>query len=89
MASGKQMDRPNGGFRRGYSQDRTETQQATTVRSQPENQEEDWSVPTNIERRENETERWEITQPPPPNVPPLWMIDYLQTGVVQAPLERE
>ena len=26
-------------------------------------------MPTNIERRENETERHEITQPPPPNVP--------------------
>ena len=65
------MDRPNGGFGRGYSQgNRTETQQATTDRSQPERQEEDWSVPANKERRENETERCEITQPPPPNVPP-------------------
>ena len=33
------MDRPNGGFRRGYSQgNRTETQQATTDRSQPDRQ---------------------------------------------------
>ena len=63
------MDRPNGGFGRGYSQDiRTEIPQTTTA--QPERQEENWSVPANVERRENETERCEITQPPPPNVPP-------------------
>ena len=77
------MDRPNGGFRRGYSQGNgMETQQVTTDRSQPERQEEVWSVPTNVERRENETERHEIMQPPPPNVLPLWMIGYLQIGVV-------
>ena len=27
-------------------------------------------MPANIERRENETERLEISQAPPPNVPP-------------------
>ena len=66
------MNRPNRGFGRGYSQgNRTETQQATTDRSQPNRQEEDWSVPDNMERRENEIERHEIIQPPPPsNVPP-------------------
>ena len=65
------MDRPNGGFRRGYSQGNgTETQQATTDRSQPDRQEEDWSMPTNVERRENEIERHETSQAPPPNVPP-------------------
>ena len=65
------MDRPNGGFRRGYSQgNRVETQQATTDRSQPNRQEEDWSMPTNVERRENEIERHETSQAPPPNVPP-------------------
>ena len=51
------MDRPNGGFGRGYSQGNgVETQQATTDRSQPDRQEEVWSVPANVERRENETE---------------------------------
>ena len=35
----------------------TEAQQVTTDRSQPDRQEEDWSVPANVERRENETER--------------------------------
>ena len=65
------MDRPNGGFRRGYSQgNRIETQQATTDRLQLDRQE-DWSVPANMERQENETESHEITQPPPPpNIPP-------------------
>ena len=54
----RQMDRPNGGFRRGYSQgNRMEPQQATTDRSQPDRQEEDWSMPTNVERRENEIQR--------------------------------
>ena len=65
------MDRPNAGFGRGYSQgNRTETQQATTDRTQPARQEEDWSVPATVERRESDTERHGITQPPPPNVPP-------------------
>ena len=64
------MDRPNGGFRRGYSQgDGTEPQQATTDGSQPDRQEEDWSMPTNVERRENEIERHETSQAPPPYVP--------------------
>ena len=59
-------------FRRGYSQGNgVEAQQVPTDRSQPDRQEEDWSVPANIERRENETERHEILQVPPPNVPPL------------------
>ena len=63
------MDRPNGGFERGYSQDiRTEIPQTTTA--QPERQEENWSVPANVERRENETERHETSQAPPPDIPP-------------------
>ena len=66
------MDRPNGGFGRGFSHDNgTEVQQALTGRSQPDRQEEDWSVPTNVEKRENDTERWEASHAPPPNVPPL------------------
>ena len=62
------MDRHNGGFGRGYSQDiRPEIPQATTA--QPERQEKNWSVPANIERRED-TERCETSQVPPPNIPP-------------------
>ena len=34
-----------------------EVQQAPIDRSQPDRQGEDWSMPTNIERRENEIER--------------------------------
>ena len=65
------MDRPNRGFRRGFSQGNgIEVQQTPTDRSQPGRQEEDWSMPTNIERRENEIERHETSQAPPTNVPP-------------------
>ena len=64
------MDRPNGGFRRGYSQgNNIRTQQAPTDRPQPDRQEEDWSSPTNVERKED-TERHQTSQVPPPNVPP-------------------
>ena len=84
------MDRPNGGFRRGYSQGNgMETQQATTDRSQPDRQEEDWSMPANIERRENEIERHETSQAPPPNVP-YPMDDRLFTdwSSIDSPRER-
>ena len=61
----RQRERPNGGFRRGYSQVNSKrTQQAPTDR-----QEEYWSSPTNVERRED-TERHQTSQVPPPNVPP-------------------
>ena len=64
------MDRPNGGFGRGYSQGNgVGAQQAPTDRSQPDRQEEDWSIPSNVERRED-TERCETSQGSPPNIPP-------------------
>ena len=44
-------------------------QQAPTDRLQSDRQEEDWSMPANVERRED-TERHETSQVPPPNVPP-------------------
>ena len=85
------MDRPNGGFGRGFSQGNgIEVQQASTDRSQPDRQGEDWSMPTNVERRENEIERHETTQaPPPPNVPPP-MKDRLFTdwSSIDSPRER-
>ena len=47
------MNRPNGGFGRGFScGNGIEVQQAPTGRTQPNRQEEDWSMPTNVERRE-------------------------------------
>ena len=65
------MDRLNGGFGRGFSHgDGIEVQQAPTGRTQSDRQEEDWSTPTNVERRENDTERQETPRDPPPPVPP-------------------
>ena len=65
------MDRPNGGFGRGFSHgNRIEVQQTPTGRTQPDRQEEDWSMPTNVERTENDTERHETSGgPPPPDAP--------------------
>ena len=86
----RQMDRPNGGFGRGYFQGNgKETQQTTTDRSQPNRQEEDWSMPTNVERRKNETERHETSQAPPPNVPPP-MDDrlFMDWSSIDSPRER-
>ena len=85
------MDRPNGGFGRGFSQGNgIEVQQAPTDRSQPDRQGEDWSMPTNIEIRENEIERCETSPAPPPNVPPP-MEDRLFTDWSgnNSPRERE
>ena len=65
------MDRPNGGFGRGFSHGNgVEVQQLPTGRTQPDRQEEDWSIPTNVERRENDTERHETPRAPPPPAPP-------------------
>ena len=64
------MDRPNGGFRRGYSQGNgVRAPQVLIDRLQPDRQEEDWSIPANVERRED-MERHETPQAPPPNAPP-------------------
>ena len=84
------MDRPNEGFGRGFSQGNgIEVQQAPTDRSQPDRQGEDWSMPTNIERMENEIGRHETSQAPPPNVPPP-MEDRLFTdwSSIDSPRER-
>ena len=65
------MDRPNGGLGRGYGQgNNTRTQQqAPTDRPQSARQEDEWSSPTNVERRDN-TERCQTTQTSPPAIPP-------------------
>ena len=64
------MDRPNRGFGRGYSQGNdVRAQRASTDRPQPDRQEEDWSTPATVERRE-EMERHETLQASPPDVPP-------------------
>ena len=48
----RQMERPNGGFVREYSRDNNARvqQQAPTDRPQPARQEDEWSLPTNVER---------------------------------------
>ena len=84
------MDRPNGGFSRGYGQSNNvrAQPQAPADKPQPARQEEEWSSPTNVERRDN-TERCQTTQASPP-VPLLpWKKDYLPTGVVKALQEKE
>ena len=52
------MDRPNGGLGRGYAQGNNTRaqQQAPTDRPQPARQEDEWSSPSNVERRDD-TER--------------------------------
>ena len=69
------MDRPNGEFGRGFSRGNggngIEVQQLQTGRTQPNRQEEDWSTPTTVERRETDIERHESPRaPPPPSAPP-------------------
>ena len=51
----RQMDRPTGGFSRGYVQGNNTRaqQQASTDRPQPGRQEDDWSSPTNVERKDD------------------------------------
>ena len=52
------MERPNGGFGRGYGRDSNirAQQQVPTDRPQPARQEDEWSLPHNVERRDD-TER--------------------------------
>ena len=65
------MDRSNRGLGRGFScGNRIEVQQAQTGRTQPDRQDEEWSMPANVERRENDTERHESSRAPPPPAPP-------------------
>ena len=67
----RQMERPNGGFGRGYGRDNNARpqQQAPTDRPQLARQEDEWSLPPNVERRDD-TERQQTTQTSPPAVPP-------------------
>ena len=64
------MDRSNGGIRRGHTywnnrDVREEVCQTNTIRDQQDRQEEDWSVLTDIERREDVTERQKSHRAPP------------------------
>ena len=65
------MDRSNGGLGRGFSHgNRIEVQQVQTGRTEPDRQDEEWSMPANVERRENDTERHESSRAPSPPAPP-------------------
>ena len=59
------MERTNGGLGRGFSHGNERgISQVCAVRTQQDRQEEEWSVPTNIERRENDVERCELSRDP-------------------------
>ena len=61
----------NGGLGRGFScGNGIEVHQVQTGRTPHDRQEEEWSIPTNVERRENDTERHESPRAPPPVPPP-------------------
>ena len=65
------MDRPNGGFGRGYVQGNNTIaqQQAPTDRPQPARQEDEWTSPTNV-KRGDDTERCQMTEASLPAAPP-------------------
>ena len=67
----RQMERPNRGFGRGIGRDNNARpqQQTPTDRPQPARQEDEWSLPPTVERRDK-AERWQTTQSSPPAAPP-------------------
>ena len=82
------MDRPNGGWARGFSHGiGIEVQQAPAGRTQLDRQEENWPIPT--ERRENEMERHESPRtPPPPVTPPTEDRLFTDWSSIDFPRER-
>ena len=67
----RQMERPNRGFGRGNGQDNNvrPQQQTPTDRPQSARQEDEWSLPPTVERRDD-AERWQTTQSSSPAAPP-------------------
>ena len=65
------MDRPNGGFGRGYGQGNNTRalQEAPTDWPQPTRQEDEWTSATNVDRGDD-TGRHQTTQASPPVTPP-------------------
>ena len=84
------MDGPNDGFGRGFSHGNgIEVPQAPMGISQPDRQEEYWSTPTNVARRENDTERHETSRaPPPPSPPPREDRLFTDWSSIDSPRER-
>ena len=86
----RQLERPNGGFGRGYGQDNNirVQQQAPTGRLQLARQEDEWSFPPNVERRDD-TEMTDNTNISPSCPSSYRGKDYLLIGVVKALQEKE
>ena len=59
-----------------------------TGRTQQDRQEEEWSIPTNVERRENDTERHESPRAPPPAPPPTEDRLFMDWSSIDSPRER-
>ena len=89
------MDSPNRGFGRGFScgngGNGIEVQQLQTGRTQPIRQEEVWSIPATVGRRETNIERCESprTPPPPPAPPPTDERLFTDWSSMDSPRERE
>ena len=63
--------------------------QVQTERTQQDRQEEEWTIPTNVERRENDTERCESSRaPPPPTPPPTEDRLFTDWSSIDSPRER-
>ena len=83
------IERSNGGLGRGFSNGNgIEVHQVQTRRTQQDRQEEEWSIPTNVERRENDTERCEPSRAPPPVPPPTEDRLFTDWSSVDSPRER-
>ena len=90
----RQMDRPNGGFGRNFSRGNggngIEVQQLQSERTQSNRQEEEWSTPTTVERRETDIERHESPRAPPspPAPPPTDERLFTNWSSMESPRER-
>ena len=63
--------------------------QVQTGRTQQDRQKEDWSIPTNVESRENDAERHESSRaPPPPAPPPTEDRLFMDWSSIDSPRER-
>ena len=77
----------NGGLGRGFSHGSgRDVNQVHTARIQQDRQEEEWSVPSNVERRENDMERHESPRAPP--TPPSEDRLFTDWSSIGSPRER-
>ena len=85
----RQMDRSNGGFSRGYGQSNNTRaqQQAPIDRPQLARQGDEWSLPPNVERRDD-IERQQTTQVSPPTAPPTEERLFTNWSSEDSPRER-